>query len=201
MAYGVSFGPSEKYKRRHICARVAPYDHWIDRGRPCGTVFKHAYNFGDDVIKWYFMPGERLAYIDVYVEFVVQYFRVYVQLSFDDATRTMTVERLFCERKNYWNDLTDFIDFNDLSTPIKSGSGGAAYYFKNVDNLGDDFVSLIASKFFGDGWKVNMTSVASAATTYGKDQLMASTHLAKDVGGPDDYLYGPWGMTVGVYQG
>lgn len=124
---------------------------------------------------------------------MVQYFRVYAQLSFDEATKAITIERVFCERKNYWNDSNDLTDSMD----IKSGSGGTQFYFKNVDDLGDDFVSLelFATKFFGSEWKVKMMSTASD----GKE-LMQMTHLAKDVN-PDDYVYGPWGMTVGVYQG
>lgn len=191
MSYGVSFGSGHR-RRRHITdADSFPYDHWVQRGKPSGAVFKHSDNFGDDVIKWYLMPAEGLAYVDSYAEFSVEYLRLYAQLTFDEAEKKIEVERILCERKNYWEEDAA----NDRGTGSGTGTGGVEYYRRNLEDLGDDFVSfeLLAARFFAPSWTVLALPPTLPRIT---DEAM----LLAEQACPDDYRYGPWGITVGVYH-
>lgn len=180
MSYGVSFG-----HKKYGIEMTAPYDHWVQCGRPCGAVFKHSDHFGDDIIKWYLMPAEGVAYIDSYAEFTYAEFRIYAQLSFDESKKMICLERISCERKNYWGD--------SESDEVKSGSGGIEYYRTNVENLGENFISLeiFVTKFFS-GWTVYYKPSTTPQVSH------EAMRLAKEC--PDDYMCGPWGITVGIYH-
>lgn len=171
-------------------AATAPYDHWVERGRPSGTVFVRADRFGDNETVRSLMPAEGLAYVDVYAEFAVQYFRLCAQLAFDDAERTIVVERLTCERKNYWGD-------GDGDGGLASGRGGVGFYRRNLEDLGEDLVSLevLVAMFFERSWTLKESPRTLPRTL----PRIAWPGPARD-SGTAPHGTRRWGTTVGVYH-
>lgn len=187
MSYGISYA-SLKTKKTYTSSNN-PYDDWITRDRNLDTIFQykdHCHDVVDSTA--YFLPGCKFGYIEHYAEFVVIHFKVWMELSFDETNKIVHVERLFCERENYWSDASR----ND----IKSGSGGIGYYKKNLENLNVDYIGLDAYvlRFFGPEWNAAPLPITRPRPSKNTIDLVNNCKAAYF-----DYNGGPWFRVVGVF--
>ena len=163
-----------------------PYDDWISRGRPADTIFTFNMHYNDDILTYYFMPYEGLAYMSYYIEFVGTV-DVVAQLYFDDSARTIEVGRLQCTRENYWSDQD--------RDEIKSGVGGIGWYKRNLDNMGHRIsFQEFAEKFFSASWTISRLPLTRPEISPALIQLADACSMKMG-----DYRCGPWGKTVGTY--
>ena len=167
-----------------------PYDDWRARGNVHETVFQFKSHYQEATnTKMFFMPGHKFGYIEHYSEFVVQYFKLWVELSFDDVGKVVHVDRLFCERKNYWGD--DYYNDDDL----KSGSGGIGYYKKNLVYLSDDIgIDRFVTRLFGQDWKLAPLPLTCPQIKKEHMELVEQCNAAFG-----HYNYGPWFKVVGFF--
>ena len=102
MLFSVSYSP-KCYEHEHWyhTTPAAPYDDWVARGRPQETIFTYSNHCNDDILRYYFMPAERLAIMDYYVEFMGDV-TVVARLSMDSRERTIEIDRMHCTRISYW---------------------------------------------------------------------------------------------------
>ena len=191
MSFSVSYTP-KYHERQRWCqtSRAAPYDDWVRRGRPRDTIFTFSEHYCDNILRYYFMPAERLASMTYYVEFGGDV-TVVAQLSVDDRARTVEVERLHCKRENYWEDGSDMNPRGGLN----SGSGGIGWYKANVADMGDNLsFAAFAAHFFAPGWTV--LDLPLTRPRIAPDLVQLAEACPAKMG---NYRCGPWGNTVGTY--
>ena len=191
MSFSVSYSTKEYAHRRwHRGSLAAPYDDWVRRSRPEDAIFTYSNHMrSEDILRYYFVPAERLAVIKLYVEFVC-YFTVLIQLSIDDNAHTIAVERLLCQREDYWG------NSEMSSSAMRSGSGGVGWYKENLEDLGARLVSLdsFVARFFASDWAALSLPMTRPKIT--PELIQVAEACPEKMG---DCRIGPWGKTVGTY--
>ena len=199
MSFSVSYSAKEYDHQRwyHSCtlaslasSALAPYDDWVARGRPADTIMTYSMHYCDDILRYYYMPSEKMAYMSFGAEFDCDV-TVTAQLRIDDRAKTIEVDRLHCVRDNYWEDK----GVMGAGQPMVSGVGGIGWYKKQLDYMGY-LVSFeaFAAKFFAPGWTFLKLPITRPHLSPEVVALAKTCHAK--MGG---YRSGPWGKTVGTY--
>lgn len=126
-----------------------PFQEWLDRKNP-DAIFKYSKHYGY-VDHWYiyFEPAKDLIYIqgdhDYYTVDII------ATLIVDRETKTVKIDRIFCENLNHWPEM--FVH----PTPL-DGVGGISRYKQNMDFFKGYMMEEISldhavKMFFGD-WKL-----------------------------------------------
>lgn len=181
MSYCVSYtnGFYHKYKS----SSKTPYQDWLDRNQ-ADVIFKYSENYGDDCLYIYFEPAKSIIYIKGNFDYYD--LDIITTLFIDNQTKTIKIDRIFCESINHWPDL-----FKNKSP--SNGIGGISKYKQNIDFWQSQDITLDrAIKLFFGEWKL-ITPITRPFLDNGKELIEKYDDYF------DNYRTGPWNHLIGKF--